>query len=148
MKYKKHDELCTRMWCRKSNGEIYERVSAPAINAYADAYEQGLIDMGAEWFPVVPPNYRIATEEDRRGVKPIGYRFANRWDSYWLEGREVGSSVWAEDCEYLIPVELKAVFVTDGSQFLKQYLPSPHYDAIVGGRWGRVRVTIEPAEGC
>jgi hypothetical protein len=44
------------------------------------------------------------------------------------------------------PAPKRVEFECNGSDFFQRYLPTPYYEDIISGKWGRIKVTLEPAE--
>ena len=99
MKVKGIEALKCGMWCRLASGEVY------TCSNYRDDYviglRHGLIMMGAEWFPKIPDGYRLATEGDRKGLKPGGVMMAGKDNAQWLANWVITN--WHRDMEYIVP---------------------------------------------
>lgn len=94
-------ELKSGMKCRLRDGFVYTHVTI--INSHDHAYTEGLVDSGIDWIPVIPEDYRLATEQDRANPKkPEGTLTECKGGWVYSMG-----SKWLPEVEYIVPKRTK-----------------------------------------
>jgi hypothetical protein len=82
-------------------------------------------------------------EGDGEWIERAGYKYLHHGS--WFNAVEGVRT--ATHLVYAIPKAKRVEFECNGSDFFQRYLPTSHYEDIISGKWGRIKVTLEPAEG-
>lgn len=101
MKFENARDIYHNWWCLLDNNKEYVFTKDCLTYNNEINFVRGLLAMGAEWYPKIPPGFRLATAEDRKGEKPKTALFFDKYCGSWSDASP--DAHWCPSDEYIVP---------------------------------------------